>query len=156
MSAKPEKNIIVKADDPTQPTSATIKIHLLTKSGEPLKFSRLSYVLHPAEDHLKVVDPNVDVDERCLQDPTPNMSITTRSKTPGFDVAHNTSIPGKYFLEIKDEKIDLQGLGVEFEIVEIKKDFSFDKGKSTIEIDHPKIYFTDTQATDKILPLNLK
>lgn len=143
MSAKPEKNIILKGDDLVQPTSATIKVHLFTKSGEPLVVNKLTYVIHPADDHSKTVDPDLDVFDK-LNESGPTLTITTYSKERLGGVIH-TSKPGKYFLEIKDEKIDLQGLGVEFEIAEVKKDFSFDKEKSTIEIDHPIIYFTDKQ-----------
>ena len=143
MSAKPEKNIIVKDNDPVQPTSATIKVHLVTKSGEPLVVNKLTYVIHPADDHLKTVDPDLDVFDK-LNESDSRLTITTYSKERLGGVNH-TSKPGKYFLEIKDEKIDLQGLGIEFEIAEVKKDFSFDKEESTIEIDHPIIYFTDKQ-----------
>lgn len=143
MSTKPEKNIIVKDNDPSHPTSAIIRLHLLTKSGEPLEVTKLTYVIHPADDHSKTVDPDLRVLEE-LDGRVPRLTITTYSKEI-LGGEYHTSKPGKYFVEFKDSKTDLQGFGVEFEIAEAKKDFSFDKGKSTIEIDHPIIYFTDKQ-----------
>lgn len=147
MSTKPEKNIIVKDDDPAHPTSAVIKMNLLTKSGEPLSIDRLTYVFHPAEDHTKEVNPILEVIDSTLYR---DKSMTIKTVVNRYiDNKDQTSIPGKYFVEFKDSKTDLQGFGVEFEIKEIKKDFSFDKEKSTIEIDHPIIYFTDKQEIEK-------